>query len=409
MTNGSLFDKVCGFAEGQHRRMDQFADIRPYNDAEVPAVLERLLNDPEFLAAICRLKFKGLSQWLGLPLRSLVRRALLKEVRGVRDVAGFQRVIEHYMSQMILESTEGFSVSGLDALEPGKAYLFMSNHRDITLDPAFTNYALYHNGFDTVRIAIGDNLLTKPYVSDLMRLNKSFIVKRSARGPREVLKTYRELSAYIRQSIQVDAAPIWIAQREGRAKDGVDRTEPAIVKMLAMSQDRKRESFGEFIASMNIVPVSISYELDPCDARKAAELHEMATTGNYEKSEHEDVASIAIGIRGSKGLVHVAFGVPLGDDYNTPEEVSAAMDRQIVENYRLHGTNVYAWRMLHPSDQLDSIDPAEIPGSCSETVFRQRMESIPAAQRSEALGIYANAIASKQQLPQSGGDDAVAG
>ncbi len=386
--------------------MDQFADIRPYNDAEVRAVLERLLDDGEFLAAICRLKFKGLASWLGLPLRALVRRALRGELAGVSDVRSFQLVIERYMSQMIEDSTAGFSVSGLDQLDPGTPYLFMSNHRDITLDPAFTNYALFHNGFDTVRIAIGDNLLTKPYVSDLMRLNKSFIVKRSARGPREVLKAYRELSAYIRHSIQVDRQNIWIAQREGRAKDGLDRTEPAIIKMLAMSQDRKTEAFGDFIASLNIVPVSISYELDPCDGLKAAELAQIASSGSYEKQEHEDVASIATGISGNKGLVHVAFGQPLGGGFDSPEQVAAEMDRQIISNYRLHATNGYAWQALH--GDAAALQFGDLPGSCSDQAFEQRMQAIPASQRNYALGIYANAITSRQQLLDTGGDNAVA-
>jgi len=408
MTIEPLFDMVCAFPERRRWRMDQFADIRPYNDAEVPAVLARLLDDPEFLAAICRLKFKGLASWLGWPLRRLVRWALVRELDGASDVNGFQRVIEHYMTRMIEDSTAGFSVSGLDALDPGRAYLFMSNHRDITLDPAFTNYALYHNGFDTVRIAIGDNLLTKPYVSDLMRLNKSFVVKRSARGPREVLKAYRELSAYIRHSIQQDQANIWIAHREGRAKDGLDRTEPAIIKMLAMSQQKREESFSEFIAGMNIVPVSISYELDPCDARKALELYELAKTGNYQKAEHEDVASIAAGISGTKGLVHVAFGEVLGGGYENPEQVAAELDRQIISNYRLHGTNLYAWRLLHQSDPPAALLPASLadsllPGSCDEATFGRRIMAMPESQREYALNIYANALVSRQLLEQEGG------
>ncbi len=309
------------------------------------------------------------------------------------------------MSRMIEDSTAGFSVSGLEALDADTPYLFMSNHRDITLDPAFTNYALYHNGFDTVRIAIGDNLLTKPYVSDLMRLNRSFIVKRSARGPREVFKAYRELSAYIRHSIQQDGAPVWIAHREGRAKDGVDRTEPAIIKMLAMSQDRKQESFEDFVADLHIVPVAISYELDPCDALKAAELHQLSSTGSYEKAEHEDVASIAAGIRGNKGLVHVAFGEPLANSFDTPEAVATELDRQIIENYKLHGTSLYAWRALYGGEP--PMELGELSGSCSEAEFERRMAAIPAAERNYALGIYANAITSKQKLRE--GDASLAG
>ena len=378
--------------------MDQFADIRPYNDSEVAPVLERLLADPEFVDAIASLKFGKLASLLRWPLRFIVGRVLRRQLAGVSDVAGFQNVVEGYMSSMIEGTTAGFSVSGLDRLEPGKPYLFMSNHRDITLDPAFTNYALYHNGHNTVRIAIGDNLLTKPYVSDLMRLNKSFIVKRSAKGPRQVLKAYRELSSYIRHSICTELAPIWIAQREGRAKDGFDRTEPAIIKMLAMSQEKQQESFGEFVESLRIVPVSISYELDPCDALKAAELAALAETGSYEKAEHEDVASIAAGISGSKGHVHVAFGEPLGADLDSPEAVAAALDHQVIENFAIHGTNLCAYRMLHGDTAPLPENLAVTEGECSDAEFGRRMQSIPTAQRDYALGIYANAIVSKLQL-----------
>ena len=382
--------------------MEEFADIRPYKDGEVPVVLQRLLADAEFIDAICSLKFKWAAPFLCRLLRPLVRRALSAQLAGVEDVAGFQKVIERYMSAMIENSTEGFTVSGLEQLEPGSPYLFMSNHRDITLDPAFTNYALYHNGHDTVRIAIGDNLLTKPYVSDLMRLNKSFIVKRSAKGPRHILKAYRDLSAYIRHSICMEHAPIWIAQREGRAKDGLDRTEPAIIKMLAMSQDKQSQAFAEHIASLHIVPVSISYELDPCDGLKAVELLALAEQGTYRKGEHEDVASIATGISGSKGYVHVAFGAPLRGNLETPAAVAAALDRGIIGNYVLFDTNLHAYRRLYgesaPLPQKLQVQS----GSCTRAQFQQRIDSMPAEQRDFALAIYANAVVSKLGLEEGG-------
>ena len=369
--------------------MDTFADIRPFNDVEVPAALQRLLADPEFVTAVTRLRFKWAPAALTGLLQPLVRMGLRRELAAVDGVESLQHIIEQYLSRMIEDTTSGFTVSGLDQLPTGQAYLFMSNHRDITLDPAFTNYALYHEGRETVRIAIGDNLLTKPYVSDLMRLNKSFIVQRSARGPRQVLKAYQGLSAYIRHSIHEDQVPIWIAQREGRAKDGIDRTEPAIIKMLAMSQDKQRQSFAEYIGSLRIVPVSISYELDPCDGMKAAELHAVASSGGYEKAEHEDVASIASGIAGQKGQVHVAFGQPLGDGLDSPEAVAAALDLQIVNNYQLHSTNLYAWHWLQGDVATLPANMGSVSGSCSETEFRQRIEAMPVEHRDYALGIYA--------------------
>jgi hypothetical protein len=382
--------------------MEDFTDIRPFNDTEVPGVLQRLLDDPEFLAAICKLKFKRISSWLGWPLRALVRMVLRRELAGVKDVQGLQRIIERYMTRMIEDTTAGFTVSGLEYLDPNKAYLFMSNHRDIALDPAFTSYALFNNGFDTARIAIGDNLLTTPYVSDLMRLNKSFIVRRSARGPREILKAYRNLSAYIRHSLQVESVSIWIAQREGRAKDGCDRTEPAIIKMLAMSQDKQNESFADYIRGLNIVPVSISYELDPCDTLKATELHMLVEQGSYEKAEDEDVASIATGIAGDKGQVHVAFGRPLVGSYDSPDAVAAEVDRQIICNYALHATNLYAYHALHGDDAVLPEAVTAIDGACTEADFDQRMQALGAGERQYALGIYANAVTSKLRYEPAG-------
>src|SRR5690606_30812757 len=222
----------------------------------------------------------------------------------------------------------------------------ISNHRDIAMDPAFVNLARHQRRMDTVRIAIGDNLLSKPFASDLMRINKSFIVKRSATGRREKLAALTTLSRYIRHSILVDRACVWIAQREGRAKNGVDRTETALVKMLALGRDRA-QPFGEAIAALNLVPVSIAYCFDPCDLDKARELHERETTGSYQKRPHEDLASIYKGIVGDKGAVHVAFGEPLAAPLADDDEVAAWLDRQIVGRYRLQPTNLIAWRRLH--------------------------------------------------------------
>jgi Acyltransferase len=158
---------------------DPFADIRPYRDDEVTAVLSRLLDNVEFLDTLAVYRLGRLASFMPGVVRALVRYLLAREVRGVSDVRSMQLIIERYMTRMIERATGGFSVSGLERLNPARPYLFMSNHRDIAMDPAFTNYALHCNGYETARIAIGDNLLTKPWVSDLMRLNKSFIVKLS--------------------------------------------------------------------------------------------------------------------------------------------------------------------------------------------------------------------------------------
>ena len=377
---------------------DPFADIRPYRDEEVAPVLARLLNDPEFLSAIASLRLGRVASLAPVLLRPLVRFFLARQLRGVSDVRAVQTIIEGYMDRMIESATGGFSVSGLEQLNPVRPYLYLSNHRDIAMDPAFTNYAMHRYGYETVRVAIGDNLLTKPWVADLMRLNKSFIVKRSVSGPRELLAASKNLANYIQHSILQEGAAIWIAQREGRAKDGVDRTEPVVIKMLSMSRDKGQQAFGEHIHGLGIVPVAISYELDPCDALKASELYQLATQGSYEKGEQEDVESIARGISGEKGRVHVSFGTPLGAGFDTPEAVALEVDRQIISDYCLHPTNLFAYRLLHGENAPVPEDLYLEEGDCSQAEFEARIAAMPQAHRPYALAIYANAVVSKLAL-----------
>lgn len=323
------------------RPMDKFAEIRPYNDNEVQQVLDKLVGDDEFIAMISKLRFRRLNGYLPWLFRLFVRRAFKKKTGTISDVRSFQAHVSKYVEGILKDTTNGLSVSNLERLEHGKSYLFIGNHRDIALDPTFVNYAFFRQDRDTARVAIGDNLLSKSFVADLMRLNKCFIVKRSEKGPRQILEAYKTLSAYISYSLKEEDTPIWIAQREGRAKDGNDRTEPAIIKMLAINRDKKRETFSEYIEGLNIVPVSISYEYDPCDGIKARELYQRAEQGGYEKSEHEDLKSIGIGITGQKGSIHISFGMPLKGNLDTAEAVASAVDKQVIGNYMLHPTNFF--------------------------------------------------------------------
>lgn len=374
---------------------DPYADIRPYRDEEVPEVLARLLRDSEFLDVLARFRLSQLATRFPGVARWAVRRSLRKQLKGVRDVHGVQMVIKTYVESMIGSTSGGFSVTGLEQLDTSRPYLFMSNHRDIAMDPAFTNYALNQGGHQTVRIAIGDNLLTKPWVADLMRLNKSFIVKRSVSGPRELLAASRNLANYIQYSLLEENEPVWIAQREGRAKDGMDRTEPVVIKMLGMSRDKSNEEFGQHIAGLGLVPVAISYELDPCDALKAHELYELATRGSYEKGDQEDVASIGRGIAGQKGRVHVSFGTPLGPEFDDADHVAQHIDRQIIDLYCLHPTNLYAYDMLYGEHAPRPDDLYSEPGDVTREAFEARINAMPEAHRPYALAIYANAVVSK--------------
>lgn len=373
---------------------DPWAEIRPYQDDEVAEVLARLALDAELLDALTRYRLPRLSRFMPRLSRVLASIAIRREVRGVTGVHDFQMRIASYMQRMIRTSTDTFEVEGLESLDPDRAYLFIGNHRDISLDPAFVNYALYLAGRDTVRIAIGDNLLKKPYVNDLMRLNKSFIVPRSARGKRAMLAAYQNLSAYIRHSILEDNHSIWMAQREGRAKDGIDRTDPAIIKMLTMARrGRERQaSIGEAIAELRLVPVSISYEYDPCDLQKARELHAMQTSGNYEKSEFEDISSIVAGITGHKGRVQLTFGTPLTADFDDPETVAAEIDRQVLSGYHLFPSHFLALEAL--GEAPDLLDLSEV-SDADRARFQARLQQVPDDLRDFWLAQYANPVLHK--------------
>ncbi|GGO88312.1 acyltransferase [Marinobacterium nitratireducens] len=362
---------------------DPFREIRPYRDSEVSEVLNGLLYNDEFIRAIARYQFPRLAGVCGFLVRPLVRMGLARAVGDVETIRDFQQLVAKYMSKMIARTTTRLSCSGLEQLDPDEAYLFVSNHRDIAMDPAFVNWMLYKADMNTVRIAIGDNLLRKPYVSDLMRLNKSFIVNRSAKG-REMMTALNQLSAYIDHSI-AEGESIWIAQREGRAKDGNDRTDPAILKMFYMAQ-RKKRSFSEAIERLNIVPVSIAYEFDPCDRAKAKELYARASAGSYEKAQYEDINSIVAGITGQKGHVHVAFGAPIRGQFESPEELSAFIDREIIGHYHLHPSNLIA------AGEGDEVTAEQ------RAAFEARMEGLSDGEREIMRQMYANPVINKRRL-----------
>jgi 1-acyl-sn-glycerol-3-phosphate acyltransferase len=354
---------------------DPYKEIRPYRDDEVGQVLFDILHDNEFIEAITKYQFPKASKWAGWFLRPVVKQVLAARLSDIDSVEGFQELVSTYMAKMINRSTTKVSCSGIEKLAHDESYLFVSNHRDIAMDPAFVNWMLYHNKMETARIAIGDNLLRKPYVSDLMRLNKSFIVNRSAKG-REMMTALTQLSSYIDHSIQTGHS-VWIAQREGRAKDGNDRTDPALLKMFYMSQ-RKQRSFSEMAERLNIVPVSISYELDPCDAAKANELAAKASDGNYVKGEFEDIQSIVRGIVGNKGRVHVAFGDVITGDFQDADVLAAEIDRQIHLNYRLQLTNLAA------ADQE--------PDAEGQALLEQRLDQVTGTARDILKAMYAKPV-----------------
>ena len=381
--------------------MGTFDAIRPYADSEVSAVLARLCNDTEFLDTLTRFRLPKLAGLFGWALRPLVARRLRREVQGIDSVAKLQARIEPYVDRTIERATDGISYSGLEHLHKGRRHLYLANHRDIVMDPAFVNYALYHAGHRTPRIAIGDNLLQRPFVSDLMRLNKSFIVHRSLTGRREKLAAFQLLSAYINQSILQDDESIWIAQAEGRAKDGDDRTDSAILKMFHMS--RKDEAFGQVIDELSLVPVSISYEYDPCDLDKARELYTRATTGSYTKAPGEDDRSIAKGITGYKGRVHIAFAAPVRGASDDAKQLAQDIDKCILGNYRLFPVHYLAYAMWEGREPELAVPAAnELFGaeelSRAQAEWDRRLTACPAEHRPWLVVQYATPVRNQYRV-----------
>ena len=375
-----------------------FDDIRPYEDREVSVVVARLLKDREFLDMVARFRAPTWQSLIPGVTRAIAHWVLRARFQSTGSVRNLQERIVPYMARAVRNTTAGVTYSGLDKLEEDKAYLFLSNHRDIVFDPAIVNYGLWQRGMNTTRIAIGDNLTAEPRIADLMRLNKSFIVRRNLTSPREMRDVYLQLSRFINRSIQGNDS-IWLAQREGRAKDGIDRTDPAIIKMLAMAPKREQKSFTETIHQLRIVPVTISYEYDPCDIRKARELEAKARNSEFRKSKTDDLESIIAGLTGYKGRVHVAFGEPLADEYESPTQVAEEVDRQILSLYRLYPINKLAYERLRDRGQAV---PLELPRDLewdneapAQRALEARLETCEPALHPYLLAMYANPLLRK--------------
>ena len=319
-----------------------FDPIRPYNDEELKAAIERILEVPEFYKML-KWVFPGLS-----------RAAIQKMLRQVTTVDEFQSEISGPAFKMAIQTTtSGLSFTNFESLDKTKPYLFLSNHRDIILDSAILNVSLLEQGHKTTQIAIGDNLLRQKVVEDIVRSNKNFIVNRNVNA-KEMFYYSLRLSNYIRHTLTQDHTSIWIAQREGRAKDGFDRTDPALLKMLLLAYRDEESPISALLAQAQIVPVSVSYEVDPCGTKKAEELVAIARDGEYQKAEHEDLQSMILGLMGYKGRVHLSFARPI-DNVGDVEQLTERLDKDIVSNYRTFPTHRYAAKTLAGSQDREDV------------------------------------------------------
>lgn len=333
-----------------------FDDIRAYDDQDVDDVLTALLQDSEFIAFLSQQSHPKLNKILPRWIQNKIHQTLEQTLRDVKTVVQWQEALSPHIEKLLHTTIKSLNVSGLENL-PEAPCVFVSNHRDIAMDPLLVNYALMKSGRPTSRVAIGDNLLSKPFVSKIMRLNKSFVVKRSVVARREKLESIQILSNYIHACIKTGNS-VWIAQKEGRAKDNLDITDTAVLKMLHMAGRKLGWEFKQSMEFLNIVPVSLSYEWDPCDIDKAMELQSTKNEGHYEKSHDEDFQSILKGLRGYKGQVALHFSPPLKLDSNSADVWSESIDKQIHENYALYPVNEYAsgkWVKGSPDHMPESV------------------------------------------------------
>jgi 1-acyl-sn-glycerol-3-phosphate acyltransferase len=324
-----------------------FDDIRPYTDKEVREKIKTMVKDPAFERVLMYL-FKN---------RPKVEMVKL-QLRMIRKIKQLQGTFVYDLLRWIINKTsDGLQCMGLDKLDKTKPYLFISNHRDIILDAALLNYLIFEKGMNTTQIAIGNNLLLYEWIEHAVKLNRAFIIKRNL-PPRELMEASQKVSAFIRKSITEDNLSVWIAQREGRTKDGFDKTQESMLKMLNMSN---KKSFSEGFKELNIVPVSISYEIEPCGLAKMKELIKKEHYGQ-KKTDKDDLKSMSMGMFNPKGRMRFSFGQSIEvnfDEAKTKEqqnqqikELAEMIDNQIYANFKLWPNNFIAYDMLMPEPKF---------------------------------------------------------
>ena len=377
-----------------------FSDIASYKDDQVATKLNELALNEDFHNYTSSLIFPRAHKYFSKINRIYLRRKFKQIFADCNSIDQFQDCLAPLVTKMINKTTDGFTYSGVENLTE-KPTLFIGNHRDISLDPAFLNYLLYTKRLNTVRIAIGDNLLDDGYAETLMRLNKSFVVHRNIKGVKETLRKLSKLSAYINHSLMQDEESIWIAQKEGRANDGNDFTDEGVLKMLYLDQ-RKSHSIYEWVRSVNLTPIVISYEYDPLDYVKARgwEYQDSLTPEEINKS---DIKEMSTGIFGYKGRVHLHICKPISDPVDNTRDLAEMIEREIINNYHIWPSNKAALELLpdmkYKTDTNDSISDIQIKISMLE----KRCANLKPEERNEFLKTYARPIINKEKARLSPG------
>lgn len=373
--------------------MQKFDEIRPYYDSEVNEILQKLIHHP-MMKTLMNFSFPNSAN-------EVWREQLLK-THSIRD---FQCNFIYQSVQKVLEkSSEGLTTSGFEKLKPNTSYFFISNHRDILLDTTLLNACLFEHKLVMTASAIGDNLVKKPFLMHLAKLNRNFLVQRGL-SPREMLQSSKLLSEFIGQLLLHENRSVWIAQREGRTKDGNDATNPGVLKMIAMGSDQK--NLMDYFRKIKIVPVSISYEYDPTDALKMPQLLAEANNEVYVKEENEDFMTILSGALGQKRRIHIHVGAVLNpkideieienDNQNKQiQAVAQAIDDCVLSNYKLWPTNYIAHDIVNNATTYSHLY-SEYEKSLFERRLEMRIDKDNPIALQGFLNMYANPVVNKQK------------
>ena len=373
--------------------MQRFDSIRPYYDAEVNEAIHSAVNHP-MMKAIMNFTFPELDDEIW--------KEQLKRTHSIRD---FQcNFIYKALKKVLEKSSDGLSTSGFDALEKNTSYLFISNHRDIILDTSLLNACLFEHGLVMTASAIGDNLVKRDFMNTLAKLNRNFLVQRGL-SPRELLQSSKLMAEYVGQLLLRENRSVWIAQREGRTKDGNDATHSGVLKMLAMGSDES--NLMDYFKKIKIVPVSISYEYDPTDALKMPQLIAEANDEIYIKEKNEDFVTLLSGIIGQKKRIHIHVGDILDKELdkiakdfdNTNKQVQAlaqTIDDSILQSYKLWPTNYIAYDLLNKSTTYSHFY-TDNEKSLFERRLEMKIDQNNPLMVESFLAMYANPVVNKSK------------
>ena len=378
----------------------KFSDISSYSDDQVAPMLLKLQSDDKFHDYISKLIYPNSPNILSGFLKLYTKKKFKRIFANCNSIDEFQNRMAPFVKKMIDRTTDGFSFSGLENLQD-RPTLFISNHRDISLDAAFLNYLLFSQRLKTVRIAIGDNLLDGGFAEILMRLNKSFVVHRNIQGVKETMRKLSKLSAYIHHSLFNEGESIWIDQKEGRANDGNDFTDESVLKMLYLEQ-RKRVPLKKWVQSINLTPVAISYEYDPLDKVKAVGW-DFQKDWSSEKINQNDLEEMTTGIFGYKGKVHLHICSPITSEIENTEELANTIQDEIIQNYFIWPSSQAAAFLLDQSNFNSPLFDSSIENSNSVKLLKERFKDLEEAKQKEFLKIYARPLINKEKARLSSG------